>query len=324
MKSFLLVGMLVMSSVGLIAQNQENDLRNLEKADTIKKGTDVMLKVEESIIVTDGDTIKTTKIDTLKSEKSDTSIIRIGKKKIVVVDSKSKTTIEIPDDKNDFVYEFKEKKRFKGHWSGIEMGINGFMDKNQSMNLKNELAWLDLKQARSWNFNINFMQYSIGLGSDKVGLVTGMGLEFNNYHFSNPISLKIEDGITTVDSTYIKAGYRVDKTKLSTTNLTLPLLFEFQIPAGEKKHRIYMSAGVIGGLRLGSHTKVVYDDGDKRKDKNRSDFNIATFRYGFTARMGYRAIRLYANYYPVQLFEKDKGPEVYPFSVGLVLIPFSN
>mgnify|MGYP000923731005 FL=1 len=168
------------------------------------------------------------------------------------------------------------------------------------------------------------MQYSIGLGSDKVGLVTGMGLEFNNYHFSNPISLKIEDGITTVDSSYINADYRVDKTKLSTTNLTLPLLLEFQIPTGEKKHRIYMSAGIIGGLRLGSHTKVVYDDGDKRKDKNRGDFNIATFRYGFTARMGYRAIRLYANYYPVQLFEKDKGPEVYPFSVGLVLIPFSN
>lgn len=322
MKSFLFAGMLVMSSVGLIAQNQENDLRNLEKVDTIKNSqsdtSTVIIKkatIHENIVTKSGDTIKV---------KSDTAIIRLGKKKIVFVESEDKTTIEFPDEKEDFVYEYKEKKRFKGHWSGIEMGINGFLDKNQSMNLKNELAWLDLKQARSWNFNINFMQYSIGLGTDKVGLVTGMGLEFNNYHFSNPISLKIEDGITTVDSSYINADYRVDKTKLSTTNLTLPLLLEFQIPTGEKKHRIYMSAGIIGGLRLGSHTKVVYDDGDKRKDKNRGDFNIATFRYGFTARMGYRAIRLYANYYPVQLFEKDKGPEVYPFSVGLVLIPFSN
>ncbi len=322
MKSFLLAGMLVMSSVGLIAQNQENELRNLEKVDTIKNSqsdtSTVIIKnatIHENIVTKNGDTIKV---------KSDTAIIRLGKKKIVFVESDDKTTIEFPDEKKDFVYEFKENKRFKGHWSGIEMGINGFLDKNQSMNLKNELAWLDLKQARSWNFNINFMQYSIGLGSDKVGLVTGMGLEFNNYHFSNPISLQVTDGITTVDSTYIKADYRVDKTKLSTTNLTLPLLLEFQIPTGEKKHRIYMSAGIIGGLRLGSHTKVVYDDGDKRKDKNRGDFNIATFRYGFTARMGYRAIRLYANYYPVQLFEKDKGPEVYPFSVGLVLIPFHN
>ena len=234
MKSFLLAGMLVMSSVGLIAQNQENDLRNLEKVDTIKNSqsdtSTVIIKnatIHENIVTKSGDTVKV---------KSDTAIIRLGKKKIVFVESEDKTTIEFPDEKKDFVYEFKEKKRFKGHWSGIEMGINGFLDKNQSMNLKNELAWLDLKQARSWNFNINFMQYSIGLGSDKVGLVTGMGLEFNNYHFSHPTSLTREDGITTGDSSYLNAEYRVEKTKLSTPNLNLQLRLAFPIRTGKKKH----------------------------------------------------------------------------------------
>lgn len=325
MKRLALFGILLLSLNAVTAQTQENELRNLEKQDTVKK-----VKSDTSLIVINNATIHENIVndmgDTVKV-KSDTAVIRIGKKKIVFVDSGNKTTIEIPSDyekKQEIVYEFKEKKRFKGHWSGFEMGINGFLDKNQSMNLKNDLAPFDLKQARSWNFNLNFMQYSIGFGTDKAGLVTGMGLEFNNYHFSNPISLKIDNGITVIDSSYIDAGYRVEKTKLSTTNLTLPLLLEFQIPTGEKRHRIYMAAGVIGGLRIGSHTKVVFDDGDKRKDKNRSDFNIATFRYGVTARLGYRAIRLYANYYPVQLFEKGKGPELYPFSVGLVLIPFRD
>lgn len=325
MKRLALFGILLLSLNAVMAQTQENELRNLEKQDTIKK-----VKSDTSLIVINNATIHEDVVndlgDTVKV-KADTAVIRIGKKKIVFVDSGNKTTIEIPSDyekKQEIVYEFKEKKRFKGHWSGFEMGINGFLDKNQSMNLKNELAPFDLKQARSWNFNLNFMQYSIGFGTDKAGLVTGMGLEFNNYHFSNPISLKVDNGITVIDSSYIDAGYKVEKTKLSTTNLTLPLLLEFQIPTGEKRHRIYMAAGVIGGLRIGSHTKVVFDDGDKRKDKNRSDFNIATFRYGVTARLGYRAIRLYANYYPVQLFEKGKGPELYPFSVGLVLIPFRD
>lgn len=325
MKRLALFGIILLSLNAVTAQTQENELRNLEKQDTVKK-----VKSDTSLIVINNATIHENIVndmgDTVKV-KSDTAVIRIGKKKIVFVDSGNKTTIEIPSDyekKQEIVYEFKEKKRFKGHWSGFEMGINGFLDKNQSMNLKNDLAPFDLKQARSWNFNLNFMQYSIGFGTDKAGLVTGMGLEFNNYHFSNPISLKIDNGITVIDSSYIDAGYRVEKTKLSTTNLTLPLLLEFQIPTGEKRHRIYMAAGVIGGLRIGSHTKVVFDDGDKRKDKNRSDFNIATFRYGVTARLGYRAIRLYANYYPVQLFEKGKGPELYPFSVGLVLIPFRD
>jgi len=263
--------------------------------------------------------------DTIKAAKGDTVVVRLGKKKMVIVDSKDKTVIEIPEKgkKSDEIIEYKEVKKFKGHWSGFELGINGFMDKNQSMTQTGDIAWMDLKQARSWNTNINFTQYSIGFGTDKAGLVTGLGLEFNDYHFSNPITLKVENGVTVVDSSYIQAGYKVEKTKITMSHLTLPLLLEFQIPMGEKrKDRIYISAGVIGGVRLGSHTKVVYDDGSRHKDKNRGDFNIATLRYGLTARMGYKGIRLFANYYPVQLFEKGKGPELYPFSVGLVLVPF--
>ncbi len=355
MKKFLLVGLMFSVIAQLSAQNKEDILRNLENPDTLKQQSaqtssdkQPMVIVRKIVKVVDGDSIIEERIDTvtsvnaltvdsdnmawvntmgdtIKAAKGDTVVVRLGKKKMVIVDSKDKTVIEIPEKgkKSDEIIEYKEVKKFKGHWSGFELGINGFMDKNQSMTQTGDLAWMDLKQARSWNTNINFTQYSIGFGTDKAGLVTGLGLEFNDYHFSNPITLKVENGVTVVDSSYIQAGYKVEKTKITMSHLTLPLLLEFQIPMGEKrKDRIYISAGVIGGVRLGSHTKVVYDDGSRHKDKNRGDFNIATLRYGLTARMGYKGIRLFANYYPVQLFEKGKGPELYPFSVGLVLVPF--
>lgn len=355
MKKFLLVGLMFSVIAQLSAQNKEDILRNLENPDTLKQQSaqtssdkQPMVIVRKIVKVVDGDSIIEERIDTvtsvnavtvdsdnmawvntmgdtIKAAKGDTVVVRLGKKKMVIVDSKDKTVIEIPEKgkKSDEIIEYKEVKKFKGHWSGFELGINGFMDKNHSMTQTGDLAWMDLKQARSWNTNINFTQYSIGFGTDKAGLVTGLGLEFNDYHFSNPITLKVENGVTVVDSSYIQAGYKVEKTKITMSHLTLPLLLEFQIPMGEKrKDRIYISAGVIGGVRLGSHTKVVYDDGSRHKDKNRSDFNIATLRYGLTARMGYKGIRLFANYYPVQLFEKGKGPELYPFSVGLVLVPF--
>ncbi|HOK86577.1 MAG: outer membrane beta-barrel protein [Tenuifilum sp.] len=355
MKKFLIVGLMFSVITQLSAQNKEDILRNLENPDTLKQQSaqtssdkQPMVIVRKIVKVVDGDSIIEERIDTvtsvnavtvdsdnmawvntmgdtIKAAKGDTVVVRLGKKKMVIVDSKDKTVIEIPEKgkKSDEIIEYKEVKKFKGHWSGFELGINGFMDKNQSMTQTGDIAWMDLKQARSWNTNINFTQYSIGFGTDKAGLVTGLGLEFNDYHFSNPITLKVENGVTVVDSSYIQAGYKVEKTKITMSHLTLPLLLEFQIPMGEKrKDRIYISAGVIGGVRLGSHTKVVYDDGSRHKDKNRGDFNIATLRYGLTARMGYKGIRLFANYYPVQLFEKGKGPELYPFSVGLVLVPF--
>ncbi|MGD9976818.1 MAG: hypothetical protein AB7S54_02670 [Bacteroidales bacterium] len=341
MKRLLLPAILLQASIGIMAQNPEAMLKALERPDTVRNGSSLTTKsfnsssdsTVESGTITKAVAVETAVPDSLSNRiehnavvnnvDNDTTIIRIGRKKIMLIDKDDKTTIEFPEKSEKTVfYEFKSRRKFKGHWAGFEMGVNGFMDKNQSANLKGNVAWLDLKQARSWNVNINFMQYSIGLGSNWAGLVTGMGLEFNDYHFSNPIGLKVNNGITIADSSYIISGYKVNKSKLSTVNLTLPLIVEFQIPTGERGHKIYVSTGVMGGLRLGSHTKVVYDDGEKHKSKTRDDFNIATFRYGITARLGYRAIRLYANYYPTQLFEKDKGPEIYPFAVGLVLIPF--
>ncbi len=282
------------------------------------------LESKDSSLTQQADTLK--KVNITKS-RNDSTKFRIGRKSITIIDEDGNTTFKIPNRRHhsdDWDIEFNHKPTFRGHFSGVEFGVNGFVDKNQSLTMKNEMAWLDLKQARSWNINLNFMQYSIGFGTDKIGLVTGMGLEFNNYHFSNPISLKVENGITVADSSYIAGNFDVQKTKLSTTHLTIPLLLEFQIPTGEHGHRIYISGGVIAGLRIGAHTKVIYEDGGRKKDKNREDFNLSTFRYGFTARVGYRGLKLFANYYPVPLFEIGKGPEVYPFSVGLVLFNFND
>lgn len=293
------------------AQDPETKLKALESKDSTKS-------------IQQTDTLKKTHF---AKSKADSTKIRIGRKSITIIDEDGNTTFKIPNHTtrfDDWDTEYHHRPDFRGHWSGVDFGINGFVDKSNSFTMKNDMTWLDLKQARSWNFDINFMQYSIGFGTDKAGLVTGMGLEFNNYHFSNPISLKVENGIAVADSSYIKGGFSVQKTKLSTTNLTVPLLLEFQIPTGDHGHRIFISGGVIGGLRIGAHTKVIYEDGGRKKDKNREDFNLATFRYGFTARVGYRGLKLFATYYPVALFEKDKGPEVYPFSVGLILFNFSD
>jgi len=181
---------------------------------------------------------------------------------------------------------------------------------------------MDLNSGKSINFNLNFLEYAVPFAHQHLGVVTGMGLEVSNFRLSSNIGLiKNDVGVTVADSSYIKSGINLSKSKLTMTYLSIPLLMEFQVPSGHK--RFYVSAGVIGGVKLGSHTKVVYQDGgQKQKDKNRNDYNLATLRYGFHARVGYKFINLYATYYPVALFEKDKGPEVYPFNVGLVLLGF--
>jgi len=188
------------------------------------------------------------------------------------------------------------------------------------MSLSEENDYMDLNTGKSWNVNLNLLEYDINLIGKRFGVGTGLGLEFNDYRFDNLLPVdKGPDGVI-VDSTYAGGEYNVEKAKLTTTYITVPLLFEYQVNVGEDNNKFFLGAGIIGGLKIGSHTKVVYDrNGDEKKNKNRSDFYLSPFRYGYTVRAGYGFLKVFANYYDTPLFESGKGPQIHPFTVGFML-----
>lgn len=262
-------------------------------------------------------------------DEKDTTRLKIGKKGVVIIEGDKGTQVNIEDleevdEDEDFDYDYdsesdeNEHTKFKPNWAGFEIGLNNYLNSDMSMSLDNSMSFMDLNTGRSWNFNINFMDYGFGLGTDKIGIVTGLGLEWNNYHFDNDNNITKVDGvIESLPLTFAD----IKKNRLQTTYLRAPLLLEFQIPAGSK--RIYISGGPIAGVKLGSNTKIVYkENGDDQKVKDKDDYNLSSLRYGFTARAGYRGIKLFANYYMTPLFESGKGPELYPISVGITLADF--
>lgn len=280
-------------------------------------------------IVKDGNTIE------LKDPK-DTTRIKIGKKTISIIEDPSGTSVKVADatepveiesdndndndnngednndegDKNDHP----KHKKMNGHWAGVSWGINNFLTSSGSMSLPPQASFMDLNTSRSWNFNVNFIEHSFGFGTDMLGLVTGMGFSFNNYYFSGNNSIKVDSAGMTVGKYYTD---KLDKTKLTATYLNIPLILEFQFPNTKRSDRAYISVGVVGGVKTGAHTKVIYKG---QKDKARDDFNLSPIRYAYTARIGYKNVNVYGNYYPVTLFEKDKGPaNLYPFDLGLSL-----
>lgn len=266
------------------------------------------------------------------NEKKDTTRIKIGKKGIIIIEGDKGTQVNVENIENeeanididndaddDEDNDNNEDGKFKPHWSGFEVGLNNYLNSNGSMNLDNSMNFMDLNTGRSWNYNLNFMQYGFGLGTDKIGLVTGLGAEWNNYQFdnNNTIQKDVNGDLISKPITFPD----IQKNRLQTTYLRAPLLLEFQIPAGSK--RVYLSAGPVAGVKLFSNTKIVYkENGDKQKVKDKDDYNVSPIRYGFTARAGYRGLRIFANYYMTPLFESGKNPELYPFSVGLTLLDF--
>jgi hypothetical protein len=204
-------------------------------------------------------------------------------------------------------------RRFRGHWSGIEFGFNNYLTSENSLVMPVDIDYMSLHSGKSRNFNINISQLSIGL-SRHIGFVTGLGFNWNNYRFDgNNNILKGTNGIIEV----LDPETELEKSKLATIYLTLPFMLEMQIPVNH--NHINIAAGAIGALKLGSHTKIVYED-DRESLKSSGDFSLNMLRYGTTARAGYGNFQIYGTYYLAPLFKTGKGPggySLFPFEIGV-------
>lgn len=214
-------------------------------------------------------------------------------------------------------------KKFEGHWAGVEFGINGFSGANYSSYSNPDNHFMDNDLARSNTLNLNVIQYSRGIQQmrNNIGLVTGLGLSLQSYHFDDNTTIlvdeyrKIQPSVLYYDSS--------QKSKLSVLYIDVPLLFEFQIPLYNANNRLYFSVGLTGSKRLETHTKIKYrKNGKKEKLKSPGDYSINDYQVAATFRMGYRWLNVFASYNLVPFFEDRKGPVLYPFSAGIRLISF--
>ncbi|MGM0666001.1 MAG: outer membrane beta-barrel protein [Bacteroidota bacterium] len=261
--------------------------------------------------------------DWFEVEAADENVkIRMGRRGLEILETPEGTKMdwkkyeeeEFYQDEDDKEMRRRDRRRFSPHWAGFELGINNYVTSDYSMSLPSELNYMDLNTGKSFNVNINFAQLGIGF-SRHFGIATGLGLEFNDYKFEGNNNItKDEDGV--IVPYYPEDGIQYEKTKLTTTYLTMPLMLEAQVPVRSRR-TLNIAAGVIGGVKIGSHSKVVYYDGGKQKVKENDDFSLSVLRYGPTVRLGYEGFQVYATYYMNGLFIENKGPELYPFQIGI-------
>lgn len=215
-----------------------------------------------------------------------------------------------------------DKDKFHGHYAGFELGFNNFWGPSFSRTLPTEADFMSLNTNKSLEVSLNFAEVPVVLIPRVAALVSGMGLRWNNYWFENPITLtKDVNGVITDEQLLsgIPSTIAYKKNNLNTTWLTIPLMLELQIPSRKEQPYLFASFGVEAGFKLRSATKKEWEE---QKSTKVDDYQINTFQYGLVARVGANAFSLYARASLVPLFEQNKGPEMYPVSVGLSIVPF--
>ena len=187
-----------------------------------------------------------------------------------------------------------------------------------------------------WEQNIAFNK------NKTIGMMTGLGMAWNNYYFSNDTYLV--NGESQLEGYYME-GVSVRKTKLTNMFITLPVLFEFQTGQSNRNKRFHFTIGGVIGARVLSHTKIYFNEANKvyrlvepetglplfeqyrtpdRENrnivKNFNSFYQPPFRFDARVGFGYGWLNVFGTYAVNGLFQNGKGPDVYPWTIGITLV----
>lgn len=209
-------------------------------------------------------------------------------------------------------YQKRKKKSWDwqaGHWQGVGLNYSGLVGGLNNLHVPTEASWMS-QGVKSIGVDLNLIDAVI-FSKGCFGIITGLGLEINNFRFDKNVGItNDENGRVAPDWSYRDAGIELSKSKLTTTYLQIPLLFEFKLP----KHG-WVNFGVVGGLLLQAHTKVKSDETGIIKGYR--GLNMNNFHYGFEVGFGYSFAGVRAKYYPQSIFRPGEGPNVQQVSVGI-------
>ncbi|MGB0887382.1 MAG: GIN domain-containing protein [Vicingaceae bacterium] len=270
--------------------------------------------------------------------------VKLGNKGVVVKDDGDTVKVKWGHTELTVIGDSVELKRTpktrRSHWAGVDLAINGFLNNKNSIDLTNDAStapeditqFMELKYSKSWSFAINFAEWYIPIHKHRFGLVTGLGTEWNNYELKHNIKLNPEGGrfvhenVDEFNQDYtwgeVDTVLNYSKNRFKTWFINAPLLLELNT-GNHKNKSFHISAGAIFGFNLQTKMKYKYRlNGDNKKEKDKQDFNTNPFRVSATVRAGVGWFNVFATYSLTPLFENGRGPELYPFTVGVTLLGF--
>lgn len=172
-------------------------------------------------------------------------------------------------------------------------------------------------KTRAINQGISvFGMYNYMFGESNFSIAIGVGTGFHNMYTKG----KIEDiKADTILFVPIPDSIDYKRYKLGLSYFDIPLEFRFKT---DKKFRL--AIGAKFGFLLDGKTKYRgnREDGHLVTQKEKAVDNLQRFRFGPTFRIGYDWFNLYAYYQITKVFEPGRGPDIYPLSIGITLLPF--
>lgn len=207
-------------------------------------------------------------------------------------------------------------QRMEPHYAGFGLGYANIT--NSAHNNLTNIDGLAIKPDQSTEWFINLIEHILPIYRNTFGITTGLGMSWQTFRLDNNTHLVDLNGVTGVYDA--PTGVKYAYSRLKIVHLTLPVMLEWQ-PTFSHDHKSFIAAGLEGGIKTFSSFKVKYNDADGNTVKKVEDKGLNTnpIAINLIAQAGYGDISVFAKYGLVNIFQKDKGPDVRAVSLGLML-----
>jgi hypothetical protein len=240
-------------------------------------------------------TINSNTGDTLRTEESSEETL---------LPQREESSVLFSGSSYNFLFSWKKRKHLSPHWTGIGMGFMNYDDKN----IQNG----KLKMSTSHNFTVNLIDYHKQIANSNWLLVSGIGFEWLRYHFDTNAALRKMDGVTS----FIPAtnGINYKSNMLLAYYATLPLLLEYQTG------NFHVSGGAVAFFKYYSKSQVTYYENDDKKEQVMGrDLNIRPVDMKLRLQLGFDDVAVYGYYSPFSMFNKNEGPNLKTYTVGVMI-----
>ena len=173
---------------------------------------------------------------------------------------------------------------------------------------------IPFRNGSSPEISLTLYNKSLSLSRNRQwSIVTGLGIRWVRYHLKGNHYFDEKDDYTQL---FIASNdLKFKKSKLGITTLNIPLLLEW------KNRHLFFSAGGVCSFKTASSSRIEYVDksGKKRAEKVASGMTLRPVTFDILVQAGTRDVGLFTRYSPVSLFEKNKGPVLYPLTFGFLV-----
>lgn len=216
-------------------------------------------------------------------------------------------------------------KRYRGRRSyqlfNFDIGMNNYLADGKFPDENN--AAYAVRPWGSWYVGMNSIQKVRVAG--KFFVEMGVGVSWYNFKFQND-ALKLARGTTALEFSELAPELDPIKSKLTATYLNVSLIPVLDFGSRPHRSRFWGSSdafrigfGPYAGYRIDSYSKLVYtENGDRERNRERSNFYLNNVRYGARLQVGYRGTDLFVNYDLNELFITNRGPKLNAFSFGII------